>query len=131
MKSDQSLSRLESNVANTLVEYLEGLQSKDWAVPGEDGMFDQKFTLWLSGSSWIPLGVILESDESELSGRRVAVCTGFDAAPELSKHCKPRRARGPVMSLSPSRLALIAAARDLGTSFGNYPEPATMRARHA
>ena len=35
MKPDQSLSRLEANVANTLVEYLQGLQSKDWALPGK------------------------------------------------------------------------------------------------
>ena len=43
MKPEETLSPLEANVANTLVEYLQGLQNKDWALPGEDGVFDQKF----------------------------------------------------------------------------------------
>ena len=59
-----------------LLQYLEGVPSKDWALPGEDGVFDQLFTGWLSARSfWVPLGVILKSDEPELS-RGFAACTG-------------------------------------------------------
>lgn len=124
MKSNQTLSPLESNVANTLVEYLEGQHSKDWGLPGEDG-FDLKFQQWLSGSSWIPLGVILESDESELSD------AGFPSAQVVAlrntyRNLEAAARAEPGNVPEPVAVALIAAARDLGTSFGNYPEPATM-----
>jgi ABC-type transport system involved in cytochrome c biogenesis permease subunit len=125
MKPNQTLSPLEANVANTLVEYLQGLQSKDWALPGEDAMFDQKFALWLQDSSWIPLGVILESDESELSraGFPLEQIVAFRKSYrdlEAAERAEPGRAPAALA------LAVIAAARDLGTGLGEYPEPAAM-----
>lgn len=126
MKSNQSLSPLENNVANTLVEYLEGLQSKDWALPGEDAVFDQKFAVWLSQSSpWIPLGVILESDESELSG------AGLPSAQVLALRNRYRNLEAAERAEPGSvpeaiAVAVVAAARDLGTGLGKYPESATI-----
>jgi hypothetical protein len=126
IKSDQTLSPLEANVANTLVEYLQGMQSKDWALPGEDAVFDQKFTLWLGESSpWIPLGVLLVSDESELSraGLPLEQVVAFRKS-YRDLEAAERAAPGDVPE--PVAVAMIAAARDLGTSLGEYPESAAM-----
>jgi ABC-type transport system involved in cytochrome c biogenesis permease subunit len=126
MKPNQTLSPLEANVVNTLVEYLQGLQSKDWALPGEDAVFDQKFSVWLGGSSpWIPLGLILESDESELSRAGLP----FEQVVALRKSYRDledAERAAPGNAPEAIAVAVIAAARELGTSLANYPESATM-----
>ena len=126
MKPDQTLSPMETNVANTLVEYLQSLQGKDWALPGEDGVFDQKFALWLQSSSpWIPLGLILESPESELS------CAGLPleqvvALRKSYRNLEDAERAAPGNAPEAIAVAVIAAARDLGTGLGPYPESAAM-----
>ncbi len=126
MKSDQSLSPLGNNVANTLVEYLEGIQSKDWALPGEDEIFDGNFLRWLDGSPWIPLGVILESDESELSDAGLPF-TQVLALRESYRNLEAAARAEPGNVPEPIAVALISAARDLGGwSSRYYPEPSTM-----
>ncbi|HEX3447509.1 MAG TPA: ABC transporter permease, partial [Isosphaeraceae bacterium] len=126
MEPNQSLSRLEANVANTLVEYLQGLQSKDWALPGEDPVFDQKFEAWLEGSStWIPLGIILESDELELSRARLPFAQ-IVAFRKSYRDLEDAERAAPGNAPEASAVAVIAAARDLGTSLAAYPESAAM-----
>src|SRR5262249_19548940 len=74
LNPDQTLSPLAADVSNTLVEYLEGIPSKNWALPAEDAIFDQLFAVWLfNNSRWMPLGIILHSDESELALARMPV----------------------------------------------------------
>lgn len=126
MKPDQTLSPLEANVAGTLVEYLQSIPNKDWALPGEDAVFDQQFSIWLDGqSSWIPLGVILESDEAELSR------AGFPPSPIAAfrksyRDLEEAERASPGNASDAAATAVIEAARSLGTSLGNYPESAVM-----
>ena len=101
MKPDQTLSPLESNVANTLVEYLQDLPSKDWALPGEDAMFDQKYALWLiERATWLPLGIVLDTEPSELSRARlplaqvVAFRTSYRDLIAAEARCAWQRPRG-------------------------------------
>lgn len=64
----QDLSPIETDAVNTLVEYLETLPSRKWALPGEDGIFDQEFSAWIAlHSRWIPAGAVLGSDDDSLS----------------------------------------------------------------
>jgi ABC-type transport system involved in cytochrome c biogenesis permease subunit len=122
MKPEETLSPLEANVANTLVEYLQSLESKDWALPGEDAVFDQTFTVWLSNhSAWIPLGVILKSDESELSRAGLPLRQAVALRKRYSELEDAERA-APGNAPEGIAAAVIAAARDLGTSVGAYPE---------
>jgi ABC-type transport system involved in cytochrome c biogenesis permease subunit len=126
MKPDQTLSPLAANVTNTLVEFLDGLPSKEWALPEEDGVVDQKFAVWLGkNSSWIPLGIILESDQSELAHARITV----QAALVLRKNyldLKEAERAAPGKIPEAKVLAVIAAARDLAAGLGHYPDPAAM-----
>ncbi|WP_406696183.1 cytochrome c biogenesis protein CcsA [Singulisphaera sp. Ch08] len=126
MKPNQTLSPLEANVANTLVEYLQGLQSKDWALPGEDAVFDQKLAVWLAERSpWIPLGIILGSDVSELAhaGLPAEQVVAFR---KCYRDLEDAERAAPGNLPEAIAVALTAAARDLGTSLGEYPEPAAM-----
>jgi Cytochrome C assembly protein len=126
MKPDQTLSPLEANVADALVEFLQSLPRKEWALPGEDGVFDQKFMIWLIGSSpWLPLGLVIESDESELS--RAGVPIEQVAAFRKSYRDLEAAARAEPGGVSEAvATAVVAAARDLGTSVGRYGDPALM-----
>jgi ABC-type transport system involved in cytochrome c biogenesis permease subunit len=125
MKPDQSLSPLEANVANVLVDYLEGVPSEQWALPGEDAMFDQKFGLWLTDAPWMPLGVILESDNSKLAlagfprDQVVAFRASYHAF-EAAERASPGNVPEAVAT------ALVAATRALGTSFAKYPDSGAM-----
>ena len=126
MKPDQSLSPLEADVADALLDYLQGLPSKEWALPGEDAMFDQKYASWLpSFSRWMPLGVILQSSESELSraGFPLTSAAAFRKS-YRELEAGARAAPGNV----PEGLAdaVLAAARDLAVGVGYYPEPIAM-----
>ena len=126
MKPNQSFSSLESNVANFLVEFLESRASRDWALPGEDAAFDLEFEFWASQKSrWIPLGVILNSDESELSkaGLPLAQVQSLRTSYRLIEAAE-RAEPGNI----PEAFAVdvIAAARDLGEGLGKYPKSATM-----
>ena len=95
MNPEQTLSPLEANVANTLVEYLEGLQSKDWALPGVNGAFDQKFGVWLNEhSNWMPLGIMLDSDISELSRAGWPICNRLRRFRKSHRDSEGRGARG-------------------------------------
>ncbi|WP_168189293.1 cytochrome c biogenesis protein CcsA [Paludisphaera borealis] len=126
MKPDQTLSPLEANVANTLVEFLQSLPSKEWALPGEDGMFDQKFGLWLGDRSpWLPLGVVIQSDESELSraGLPLKQVVAFRKSYrdlEDAERAEPGNVPEAVV------VAVITAARDLGASLGRYGDSTAM-----
>ncbi len=126
MKPDQTLSPLEANVANTLVEYLQNLDSKDWALPGEDAVFDQTFGIWLTDSSpWIPLGIILKIDESELS-RAGFPLAQVVALRERYRELEEAERAAPGNAPERSVVAVIAAARDLATGLGTYPDAAAI-----
>jgi hypothetical protein len=125
MKPEQSLSPLEANVANTLVDFLQSLSSKEWAYPGEDAMFDQKLGMHLLASNWIPVGIILKSDRSELSraafpDEQIAAFRKSYEELEAAERAAPGNVPEAVV------IAAVAAARDLGTSLGRYAEPGTM-----
>ena len=127
MKPDQTLSPLEANVANTLVEYLEGLQSKDWALPGEDAMFDQKFAVMAGrrvrpGFRW---------GSSSRATSRSCRCAGLPLEQVLAlrksyRDFEDAERAAPGNVPEAIAVAVIAAARDLGTGLGNYPESAAM-----
>src|SRR5262249_1682850 len=126
MKPDQTLSPLAANVTNTLVEFLEGIPSKEWALPEEDAVVDQKFAVWLkNNSSWIPLGILLESDESELALARIPVQQVLVFRKSYLDLKQAERA-SPGNVPEAGVLAVIAAARDLAAGLGPYPGPAAM-----
>jgi ABC-type transport system involved in cytochrome c biogenesis permease subunit len=126
MKPKETLSPLEANVADTLMEYLQGIQNKDRALPGEDGAFDQKFSVWLYRESpWIPLGIILDSDDSELS-RASFPLEQVAAFRKSYRDFEDAERAAPGNAPEAVAVALIAAARDLATSAGLYPEPDEM-----
>ncbi|MDR3622718.1 MAG: cytochrome c biogenesis protein CcsA [Paludisphaera borealis] len=126
MKPDQTLSPLETNVANTLVEFLQSLPSKEWALPGEDGMFDQKFGLWLGDRSpWLPLGVVIQSDESELS-RAGLPLKQVVAFRKSYRDLEDAERAEPGNIPEAAVVAVITAARELGASLGRYGDSAAM-----
>jgi ABC-type transport system involved in cytochrome c biogenesis permease subunit len=126
MKPDQTLSPLEAHVAYILLEYLQGLPYKDWALPGEDGVFDQQFAQWTDDySAWFPLGLILDSDDSELSR------AGFPIEQVLAlrksyRDLEDAERAAPGNIREGVAIAMIAAARKLGTSLAAYPAPDVM-----
>lgn len=125
MKSNHSLSPLENDVANSLVTYLEGCQSKEWALPGEDAEFDQKFGRWLEESSpWISLGVIFDSDESELLDAGLPPAEVV-ALRENYRDLETAEREKPGNLPEAIAIATIAAAHNVGTSLGNYPDSVT------
>jgi ABC-type transport system involved in cytochrome c biogenesis permease subunit len=126
MKPNEALSPLEANVANSLTEYLQGIPSKNWALPGEDGSFDQLFTVWLErNSTWTPLGIILNSADTELS-RASFPLEQVAAFRKSYRDLEDAERAAPGNVPESTAVAFIAAARDLATSVGNYPGPGAM-----
>ena len=127
LRPDQNLSPIETDVANTLVEYLETLPSRKWALPREDGVFDQEYEVWLSRSSrWIPVGSILRSDHASLSkaGMPSNLIADFRKnyqALEVAQRATPGEIPEALA------IALVGSARDIGVlNLQNYPYAATM-----
>ncbi len=122
MEPDRRLSALETDAANTLVQFYQGLPSQDWALPGEDPVFDHNYASWLPHSSWLPLGLLLESDLPELSRlglpeQEVRALIASYRALETAERSEPGRIpQGPAV-------ALLAAARELGAMLGTKPDP--------
>ncbi len=143
---EDGFTALERDARAILGEFLENLQAEDRAIPGqsvsaEEGegpeqlklrqerqeRLEKNLTLWLhEKADWIPLRIVLDADEAELSraGFPVEKFRAFRTAYEqleAAEQGAPNRL--PVAKAQ----AVLAAGRDLGAAVGKYPSAATMR----
>ena len=123
MQPDQTLTPLEGDAANAFIAFLDGLESKNWALPREDAIVDQQLVSYLGGAAWIPLGIILRSDESELTRANVPLAQLVAFRKSFRELEAAERAAPGHVSIE-SAVALVTAARDLGAFFGRYPQSA-------
>jgi ABC-type transport system involved in cytochrome c biogenesis permease subunit len=121
------LTPLEQNASDTLADYLEDLQPEDRDLPGNgNAKFDERFTTWLrEKSQWVPLRVLLESEDEELAragfpAEKVAAFrTAFREVEEAEKAAPARLPQDRAQ-------ALVTAAADLSRAMGKYPPAADM-----
>jgi ABC-type transport system involved in cytochrome c biogenesis permease subunit len=127
-KGPRTLTNLEREAYVTVMKYLEDVPGKDQAMPGTNKEFDARFLSYLRDrSAWIPLGLLREAPIEELakSGYPASKVEAFRAA---FTAFDADEAAHPGKVSEASANALIAAARDLGTtlSASAYPTTAAM-----
>jgi ABC-type transport system involved in cytochrome c biogenesis permease subunit len=116
-----SLTALEEDTANTVARFYSAIQAKDRKDPGTDTGFDRQFGRWLKeDSDWLPMSVLLNTDSEQLAE------AGFPAE-QVEAFKSAFTARRDAEAREPGRLsadqaqALVASARALGSSLGDYP----------
>jgi ABC-type transport system involved in cytochrome c biogenesis permease subunit len=126
---EESLSPLQTDVLMLLLsKYKEALQSKEWRVIFQNAESNERYSKWLANSApWIPLPVLLRSDESDLTtaGFPAAALGEFRAA---WKRLEEAERSSPGHIDEATARAVVSAAAGLGSEINaaSYPTPKAM-----
>jgi ABC-type transport system involved in cytochrome c biogenesis permease subunit len=118
-----ALNPVEQDAANVISRYFKDLQADDRRPPGTDAAFDAALAVWLrDGADWASVKLILEADLQELikAGYPSDKLEAFRASYRALKEAETARPGGVTREQA---AAVVAAARDLGTSVNAYPSP--------
>jgi ABC-type transport system involved in cytochrome c biogenesis permease subunit len=127
-RNPRELKPIELDTLKAALTYLNDVPSDQRHDPGEDSLFDEKFSAWLRDNSvWIPLKVLLKANPDDLveAGFPEAEVKAFLAA---YRDLEVAEDRAPGQVSEASAGAMLAASRKLGeaVSSGKYPTPVSI-----